>query len=298
MKPWMALVKREFLEHRGAFVIAPAVITAIVAIVVSIGILTNEPEFQLSIDNMPGSVQFFEAAFVAASFLWAIYLMIALLFYFSDAFHADRRNNALLFWKSMPKSDLEILGSKTLAGYTIFPLVIFGWMLVSSLVLYVFSHLVGAITVLYTAPNPIEFLNSVFQIGISALVYLALALLWYAPLFGWAAFLGTLFKRWSIPLFFVIPAIAVLLERVVNIRQLNYESRILEFITFRLEMTGEEPQNFDPEVWILQDKSASATDLIAYAFTNIDWLHMVIGWAILGLFVYLAAEYRRRLIEA
>lgn len=298
MKSWIALVKREFSEHRGAFLIAPAVITTVVTIVVAIGVLTNEPEFKQSINNMPGSVQFYEAGFVAAALLWAVYLMISLLFYFSDAFHADRRNNALLFWKSMPKSDLEVLGSKTLAGFTIFPIAILGWVLVSGLLLFGIAHLVGAMTLLYTAPTILEFLNSLFQIGIAAIVYYALALLWYAPLFGWAAFLGTLFKRWSIPLFFVIPALAVLLERVVNIRKLNYESKILEFINFRLEMTGEENVNFDPEVWIMQDKSASAIELIGFALAEIDWMHMAIGWLILGLFVYLAAEYRRRLIEA
>ena len=41
--------------------------------------------------------------------LWLAYLAVALFFYFGDAFSADRRNNAMLFWKSMPVSDLKIL---------------------------------------------------------------------------------------------------------------------------------------------------------------------------------------------
>ena len=298
MKPWLALVKREFLEHRGAFLYAPAVILAVVSAVVTIGIVTNDPDFQESVTNLPGSVQFFEAALVATIFLWCVYLVIALLFYFSDAFHADRRNNALLFWKSMPKTDLEILGSKVVSGYTVFPLAIGFWMLATSVVLYIVAHLIGAMTILYTAPNPLEFLNSLFQIGVAAIVYIVIALLWYAPIFGWAAFLGTLFKRWSIPLFFVIPAVAVLIERVINIRDLDYQSKVLEFIMFRVEMAGEEPSNFDPEVWIMQDKTASAPELISYALSQVDWMHTGIGIILLGGFVYLASEYRRRLIEA
>ena len=57
--------------------------------------------------------------------LWFVYLMVALFFYFADAFNADRRNNAMLFWKSMPQSDFKMLMSKMLAGMTILPALIF-----------------------------------------------------------------------------------------------------------------------------------------------------------------------------
>ncbi|WP_299347773.1 hypothetical protein [uncultured Maritalea sp.] len=298
MRSWFALVKREFIEHKGAFLIAPAVITLVVTVVLSLAILMNQPEIAADVEGMPGSVKFFEAAYMATFLLWGIYMIIALLFYFSDAFHADRRSNSLLFWKSMPKSDLEILGSKVLAGYTIFPLAIGLWVMITGVIAYLFANVIGLIVVFYNAPTILEFINSYMQITIAGACYVLISLLWYAPIFGWAAFLGTLFKRWSIPLFFVIPAVAVLLERVINIRDLAYESKILEFIMFRLEMSGEDTMEFDPEVWIMQPGATSAWELITFAISQTDWLHMGIGVLMLGGFVYLASEYRRRLIDA
>ncbi len=58
----------------------------------------------------------FEFGFLALSALWMVYLMATLFFYFADAFSADSRNNAMLFWKSMPQSDFKILASKLTAG--------------------------------------------------------------------------------------------------------------------------------------------------------------------------------------
>jgi len=298
MRSWVALVKREFLEHRGAYVIAPGVITLIVAVVLSIGVIFNQPEIATDVGEMPGSIRLYEAAYMASFLLWSVYLLIALFFYFSDAFHADRRHNSLLFWKSMPKSDLEILGSKVAAGFTVLPLAIGAWAMVTGLIAYIFANVLGLITVFYSAPNFLQFINSYIQITIAGAFYVLVALLWYAPIFGWAAFLGTVFKRWSIPLVFVIPALAVLLERVVNIRDLAYESQILNFILFRLEMIGEDPDTFEPEKWILGTDSISAWELISYALGQIDWLHMGIGILMLGGFVYLASEYRRRLLDA
>ncbi|GLQ18798.1 hypothetical protein [Maritalea porphyrae] len=298
MRSWVALVKREFLEHRGAFLYAPAIITLVVTTVLAIAILMNQPEFAAEAGEMPGSVLFYEVTFMATFLLWAMYMLIALFFYFSDAFHSDRRNNSMLFWKSMPKSDLEILGSKVLSGYTIFPLAIGFWVMVTGVIAYVFAQVIDMVVVFYTAPSIMQFINSYIQVLLVGSFYALIALLWYAPIFGWAAFLGTLFKRWSIPLFFVIPALAVLLERVINIRDLAYESQILRFIQFRLEMVGEDDVSFDPEVWIMSNTKIDAWGMISYGFTQIDWLHMVIGWAILGGFIYLASEYRRRLIEA
>jgi len=298
MRSWVALVKREFLEHRGAFFYAPAIITLTVVIVLSIAIMMNQPGIAEDAGDMPGSVRFFEAAFMASFLLWGVYLLISLFFYFSDAFHADRRNNSMLFWKSMPKSDLEILGSKVIAGYTVFPLAIGAWALVTGVIVYAFAHVIDLIVVFYTAPNLLEFLNSYIQIAVAAAFYVLIALFWYAPIFGWAAFLGTLFKRWSIPLFFVIPALAVLLERLINIQNWTYQSQILRFIQFRLELVGEDPEQFDPEVWIRQTDAVSALELIKFGLSQIDWLHMGIGIAMLAGFVYLASEYRRRLLDA
>ncbi|MEX0860421.1 MAG: hypothetical protein WD017_05745, partial [Cucumibacter sp.] len=140
MKSWYALVQREFLEHRGAFVYAPAALVAILLGAILLAFASSQ--FQVARDGFsPEPLMLYEGLYLGVVKVWTSYLMIGLFFYFADSFSADRKNNALLFWKSMPQSDLKILASKIFAGATIFPLLILGWMLVSSAVAYLATML-------------------------------------------------------------------------------------------------------------------------------------------------------------
>ena len=63
----------------------------------------------------------YEVGFLAFAVAWCLYLLGTLFFYCADGFSADRRNNAMLFWKSMPVSDFKMLMAKLTATVTIFP---------------------------------------------------------------------------------------------------------------------------------------------------------------------------------
>ena len=133
MKALTALIHREFLEHRGAFLYAPLVILGVFTLVMvsAIGFDKVGPRgFPMTVT----SIKLFETAYLFTSALWFAYLLITLFFYFADAFSADRRNNAMLFWKSMPVSDFKVLGSKMLAGGTFFPALIVGAIVAGMLV--------------------------------------------------------------------------------------------------------------------------------------------------------------------
>ena len=134
MKSMIALIQREYLEHRGAFLYAPVVILGLLTLVL-VGALGME-RLRVPAAVATNSARLFELGFLAMAALWFVYLMASLFFYFADAFNADRRNNSMLFWKSMPASDFKILSSKMLAGFTIFPALIFVAMLVGGIIAY------------------------------------------------------------------------------------------------------------------------------------------------------------------
>ena len=71
--------------------------------------------------GVPSALKSSSSASSPPALLWGVYLLVTLFFYFADAFSADRRNNAMLFWKSMPVSDLKMLTSKMLAGLAVLP---------------------------------------------------------------------------------------------------------------------------------------------------------------------------------
>ncbi|TDQ66636.1 ABC-2 type transport system permease protein [Maritalea mobilis] len=295
MRPYIALVKREFLEHRGAFLIAPAVITLLVIFVFASAIVLGRSDIQAEFTIMDSKATLFTAFYAVSIVLWTIYLMIALFFYYADSFSADRKNNGLLFWKSMPQSDLKILGSKVLAGGTIFPMAIGAWILIAGVMAYLFSIWIAGFVPGVNTADPLSFLNSYFQMSISAAIFIFLSLLWYAPFFAWVAMLSTVFKRWSIPLAFVVPGLLILAERIFRIGEENFQSHIGNFIAYRIEnMFANEALLED----IATQESFNGASFVFAMLNQLNWPHLFLGLVITAGFVYAASEYRRRLIEA
>lgn len=292
MKSMVALIQREYLEHRGAFLYAPIVILGLMTLVL-ISTLGFE-KIRVPPIGVGASVRFFEIGFLALAALWFVYLMAALFFYFADAFNADRRNNAMLFWKSMPVSDFKVLSSKMLAGFTVFPALIFVAMLVGGIIAYGMTLVATMRVPGLTLPDISMVLGSAGQVTLAAIVYLMLALLWYAPFFAWVGGLSTLVGRWSIPLAFLIPAMVGVFENLV-LEGGPRGGYVLNYLRERVHF-GIRDDAFENE--LLAGKPFDAITRIADLLVNIDWTQMVGGLLFATLIVYAASEYRRRFVAA
>ncbi|MEM7445603.1 MAG: hypothetical protein AAF414_19940 [Pseudomonadota bacterium] len=295
MRAMTALVKREYREHRIAFVIAPAVLLTIVTVAVVFAILFGFGDVDVPAAEIPLGAQVYRVATGGAFALWSAYLLIGLFFYYADSFSADRRNNALLFWKSMPQSDLKILTSKALSGLTIFLAIIACFALLTSVLIYVVLLIASTQAPIVAAPGLIEALWSLVQMGVVGAIFLALTVLWYAPGLAWVAGLSTLFRRWSIPLAILIPGTAILLEYLNSLRATGAGRPIADFLGWRFETFMNEE---DAVLTIFGQADRAPFALLSQMLGNINWLHMAIGWVFTAAIVYLASEYRRRRIEA
>jgi ABC-2 type transport system permease protein len=300
------MIHREYLEHRGAFLYAPALVVLLFALAMAAALGFNKMSVPLAVDSAT-ALRFFEIGLLALGSLWLLYVLAALFFYYANAFNADRRNNAMLFWKSMPMSDFKVLMTKMLAGMTLLPGLVFCAFLVTGLVLYGLAGL--AVTVLpgLTIPGFGEVLGSLVGLSAFAFVYLLLSLLWYAPFFAWVGALSTAVGRWSIPLAFLIPGLAVLGENLFlrGLSDILFNlafglsgprgGHILEFLQRRLTF-GFSPRDVEPIV--AQGLTADGGALVARLLGTIDWTQMAAGLVVAVLLVLLAAEYRRRVIIA
>lgn len=288
MTALLALIKRELLEHRTAFIIAPAVLLTVITVTLFLGLFFGAPRFSDIPSELTSSSRLYEAAVGIGFVGWSIYLIIALVFYFSDSFSADRKNNAMLFWKSMPQSDLKILTSKALAGVTIFPALIFVFGLITGAIIYVLSFRISAILPFSVTPDVVSALGGYVQVSLSAIVFFALSLLWYAPILAWVAGLSTHFGGWSIPLAIVIPATATALE---SIYFLGDDGPIGNYLGYRLNgILGE--GDFDSDEAFI-NLSSSALDWVTLMLTKMDWMQTIIGLIFTVAVVYIASEYRR-----
>ena len=113
---WRALFVREYLEHRMAVPMGPARHPGAARAVGPLGHRSQPRQGARRVPACLSALKIYEMGYLVLLALWLAYLAVALFFYFGDAFSADRRNNAMLFWKSMPVTDLKILTSKMLAG--------------------------------------------------------------------------------------------------------------------------------------------------------------------------------------
>jgi ABC-2 type transport system permease protein len=291
MQAFIALIKREYLEHRGAFIYGPALLLALGSLAAIYAVFGTDFRGEFS-GNLPTVLRFYETAFALGAAGWLVYLVIMLFFYYGDAFSADSRNNSMLFWKSMPQSDLKIFGSKVAASLTVFPTAILLALAITGVIAYLPTVIASNFLGGFAPPTIGETLSAWLNIMVSAIVLFAIALLWYLPFMAWVGLLGTIFKRWAIPLAFLIPAVIGLFERVV-MRNILQEGAVWGFITQRFELKFE---SLDFEGYWLAGQPWNGLELATLMLTGVDWIQLVGGVAVAVVLIYAASEYRRRYI--
>ncbi|RYE10828.1 MAG: hypothetical protein EOP22_02810 [Hyphomicrobiales bacterium] len=291
LRSWRALFVREYLEHRIAFLWFPLGIVALLAlsIIAAFGFqrIRVEPFF------LPEAMKVYEVGYLALLGFWLAYLAIALFFYFGDAFNADRRNNAMFFWKSMPVTDLKILASKFLSGWTVFPLVIFVIAMVTGLMFYVAVTAAAWVLPGFGLLNPMTALGAFVQITLFGLIYYALTLLWYAPFFAWVGGLSSVFGRWSLPLAFVIPGLLAVIENISFFGSGPVGGYVAQYLGYRAQFGLSDA---DYTLMVMNSLPFDAGLFTSRVLASVDWTQMAIGLVFSGAVIWLASEYRRRRI--
>jgi ABC-2 type transport system permease protein len=121
---------------------------------------------------------------ISAALIMGSALLVGL-FYALDALYSERRDRSILFWKSLPVSDLTAVLSKLTIPLVIVPLLSFAITIVTQLLMVLIGSAVRLVTGLNVAElwsDPVSFLH--FS---SILLYHILLVhgLWYLPIYGW-----------------------------------------------------------------------------------------------------------------
>jgi ABC-2 type transport system permease protein len=277
-----------------AFLWAPIGIIGLVAIAAFSALGLNRVRI---LEGMPfvGALKVFELGYLVLLALWLAYLGVALFFYFGDAFSADRRNNAMLFWKSMPVTDAKVLTSKTLSGLLLFPAIILLAGAVTGLLYYLMVNIGAYIMPALGFLGPLDGLIGFVQVTLFGIAFFLLAMLWYAPFFAWVGGLSTVFGRWSLPLAFVIPGLLIVIENVASFGQGGPRGGyIWQYIAFR--WNNDSLNEADFELMLMNSQPFDAGFYINRMIQGTDWTQVGIGLAFAVIVIWLASEYRRRRI--
>jgi ABC-2 type transport system permease protein len=221
VRPFFWSVRRELWEHPSIYLVP-----AIVGIVVVTGVLimalrgpiggmgpvelrAGGDVIRLSGRPAMGSVMLVQLLVAAA----AIALVGALtgLFYCLAALSGERRDRSILFWKSLPVSNLTTVASKVVLPMVILPAVVFMAAVATHLadLAILAGNLLGrgqTLDVLAELPLPRLWLLLAWA--------LFTAWLWWAPVFGWALLVSAWARRLTL-LWAVLPPIGLaVFERV------------------------------------------------------------------------------------
>jgi ABC-2 type transport system permease protein len=136
--------------------------------------------------------------------------MVVGIFYSLDALYGERRDRSILFWKSMPVSDLTTVLSKMAIPLVIIPVLSYAIVLVTHFIMLLMAStlLVGSganIAALWTQESFFRFSLDLFY------HMLTVHGLWYAPLYGWLLLVSAAAPRapfvWAVLPPFVIWAV-------------------------------------------------------------------------------------------
>src|SRR5438034_8133930 len=138
-QPFYWSVRRELWENRSIY-LAPIIVAAVVLfgfLVSTIGlperrraVLLLDPAKARAAIEMPYNVAAMMLIFTA---------FIVGVFYCLDALHGERRDRSILFWKSLPVSDLTTLLSKATIPLAVLPLITFAIIVVTQFVMLLWT---------------------------------------------------------------------------------------------------------------------------------------------------------------
>jgi ABC-2 type transport system permease protein len=220
MRRLLALVHREFWENKGAFRTTPLVIGGIYIVFLLMSIFTtahfdNELyTFREAVRLLAEQPVEFRAAhaeevMLGTSLFFTLVLAFVVFFYLLGALYDDRKDRSILFWKSLPISDLTTVLSKLATAAVLIPLVTLIGGFITAFVLM----LVVSVDLLILGGSPWNLLWSnvpYFSNLILVLYAMVVGVLWYLPLMGYLMLVSAFAKR-AVMMWAVLPPLVIAL---------------------------------------------------------------------------------------
>ena len=276
-RPFYWSVRRELWENRSIYV-APL----IVAIVVLFGFLVSTiglPERRqavLLLDPAKARVAI-ETPYNVAAMMLIFTAFIVGVFYCFDALHGERRDRSILFWKSLPVSDLTTLLSKATVPLAVLPLVTFAIIIATQFVMLLWT---SVLLMTHSMSPASTWTNVPFLQGCLILLYGLVAIaLWHAPIYGWALLVSGWARRATF-LWAVLPLLAIGFFEKITFGTSHFASML------KNRLLG-----FAPEAFAFNPHSIDCPQLtpLKYLSTSGLWLGLLFAAAFLA-----AAVWQRR----
>jgi ABC-2 type transport system permease protein len=181
-RPFYWSVRREVWENRSIYIaLLAASAVYLIGYTISVFWVPRGMHGMGADESTPLIVQL-AMPYAHAQMLLALTAFLVGIFYSLDALHGERRDRSILFWKSLPVSDLTTVLAKASIPLVVLPLLVF----VIALALQIVMQLEGAaFRVLSGASTTAPWGPPFFEMQLVFLYSLVVMALWHAPLYMW-----------------------------------------------------------------------------------------------------------------
>jgi ABC-2 type transport system permease protein len=200
-------VWRELWENRSIY-IAPLIVAAVQVFALAISTigLAERRRAVLLLDDPVKQRAAIEAPYDMAAMMMIFVVFIVGVFYCLDALHGERRDRSILFWKSLPVSDLTTVLSKAIIPLAVLPAIAFALTVCVQVVMLLMTSANLLMHGMSPATTWAHF--PIFQNWLVLLYGLAAIALWHAPIYGWLLLVSGWARRatflWAVLPFIVI----------------------------------------------------------------------------------------------
>lgn len=293
-------LQREYWEHRGLFVYIPLVCALLVASFCILAIVSDlsfqqsngtdmsvlDPGFQkfLMVDETGNglkfnfeSKEFFACIIALQQFIgWWFFTVVSLflaLSYGASCLFADRKSRDILFWRSMPVSELcNVLIKLMVVGASVPLLTLFMNVVTSMLLLLVVGIWLGDWAQFIAALHALPLLGN-YLVGSAGLVPLLL------PIFAWTMLASAYAKKSPFLVASFIPLILLVADRIINYF-LGINIHIYEIVNAYLRVIGDSIQ------MSFGDASKGYVDFAFHYSANV-FIYSLIAVMMLGVVLWL-----------
>jgi ABC-2 type transport system permease protein len=181
-RPFYWSVRRELWENRSVY-LGPIIVAVVFLFGYLINLIIMRGRIHGTWTASPAQDMLAIPYEISGAVIMGTALIIGL-YYALDALYGERRDRSILFWKSLPVSDLTTVLSKLTIPFVILPLLSFAITIVIQFIMLLLSSVVLVnsgvnIAELWTHP-------SFFRVSGTLLYHIVTVHgLWYAPIYGW-----------------------------------------------------------------------------------------------------------------
>src|SRR5438445_8228734 len=272
-RPLYWSVRRELWENRSIY-IAPLIVAAVQVFgfaISTIGlaerrraVLLLDPAHQRAAIEQPYDL---------AAMMMIFTVFIIGVFYCLDALHGERRDRSILFWKSLPVSDLTTVLSKVSVPLVVLPLVSFAIIVVTQFIML----LISTAALLPSGLAATTWANfNLFRQSLILLYGLIAIALWHAPIYGWALLVSGWVRRATF-LWAVLPLLGIAFFEKITFNTSHFASMLKDRVL-----------GFAPQAFAFQAHAVPQLTPGRYLSTPGLWLGLVFAA------VFIAAAIRLR----